>query len=253
MAVDRRGAVRRSSSASLNARMAVRCWPRDAKPARSRPASSNDEVVAVRPDQRGAIPDLLVGGLGQAPDQGIPWRLAGSGGRVGDVADPQARSRRLPRARSPRGRPPAVPRGRRGAAAAGRRSPHRLRRTSCPSSAARRGTPRPRGWPATGCSAAGGSACRSTGRPRSAATGLRRAGPGRHAGATATRRPAASPRARTRRRAGGRSTTMRGGRCRSPGCACGRPSRSHPRERRQVRACPRRGALPPGPGRSPSG
>ena len=39
--VVRRAPSARSSSASLSARIAVRCWPREAKPARSRPSSSN--------------------------------------------------------------------------------------------------------------------------------------------------------------------------------------------------------------------
>ena len=45
--------------------------------ARSRPASSNDDVVAVRPDERGAVPDLLLGRLDEAPGERVPWRLAG--------------------------------------------------------------------------------------------------------------------------------------------------------------------------------
>ena len=35
------------------------------------------EVVAVRPDDRGAVPDLLLGRLDEAAGQGVPRRLAG--------------------------------------------------------------------------------------------------------------------------------------------------------------------------------
>ena len=66
-------AVSRSSSASLRARIAVRCWPREANAARSRPSSSEREVVAVRADERRAVPDLLLGGLAPA---GAPGRRA---------------------------------------------------------------------------------------------------------------------------------------------------------------------------------
>ena len=87
--------VSRSSSASLNERIAVRCWPRDAKPARSRPAELEDEVVAVRPDERGAVPDLLVGGLGEAAGQRSRGGLARGRGRIRRVAHAQRRGRGL--------------------------------------------------------------------------------------------------------------------------------------------------------------
>ena len=79
-------------------------------PARSRSPSSNDEVVAVRPDERRAVPDLLVGGLGQAAGEGVARRASpGRGGRVGLVAEPEHGARPPRPGRSPRGRPPAAP------------------------------------------------------------------------------------------------------------------------------------------------
>ena len=85
-------AVRRSSSASLRARIAVRCWPREANAARSRPAELEGDVVAVRPDERGAVPDLLLGRLDEPALERVPWRLPGQRRRVGHVAQPRAAS-----------------------------------------------------------------------------------------------------------------------------------------------------------------
>src|SRR4029079_13026709 len=48
-----------------------------------------DEVVTVRPDQRRSVPDLLLGGLGQAPGEGVPRQLPGEWRRVGLVAEGQ--------------------------------------------------------------------------------------------------------------------------------------------------------------------
>ena len=80
-------AVSRSSSASLNARIAVRCWPRDANDASGRPPISNTMSSRCGPDQRRAVPDLLVGGLGEAAGQGVADRLARVLRRVRRVRD----------------------------------------------------------------------------------------------------------------------------------------------------------------------
>ena len=111
-------AVSRSSSASLRARIAVRCWPREAKLARSRPASSKTRSSRCGPIERRPVPDLLVGRLDEPPGERVPRRLAGERRRVRHVAQRQPR-RRPPRpARSPRGRPPAARRAPRAGAAA---------------------------------------------------------------------------------------------------------------------------------------
>ena len=56
--------------------MAVRCWPREAKPAEVAALELEDHVVAVRADQGRAVPGLLVGRLGQAPGQRVADGLA---------------------------------------------------------------------------------------------------------------------------------------------------------------------------------
>ena len=101
-------AVTTSSSASLRARIAVRCWPREANVGEVAAAELEDEVVAVRPDERRAVPDLLLGRLGQAPGERVARRLAGEWRRVRLVAQRQARRRRPPPGRSRRGPPPAA-------------------------------------------------------------------------------------------------------------------------------------------------
>ena len=50
-----------------------------------------DEVVAVRPDERRPVPDLLVGGLREPAGQGVPRRLPGEWRGVGRVAQRQSR------------------------------------------------------------------------------------------------------------------------------------------------------------------
>ena len=50
---------------------------------------AEDQVVAVRPDERGAVPDLLLGGLAQPPGQRVPRRLPGERRGVRRVADRQ--------------------------------------------------------------------------------------------------------------------------------------------------------------------
>ena len=88
-------AVRRSSSASLNARIAVRCWPRDAKPGEVAAGELEREVVAVRPDERRAVPDLLLGRLDEPAGQGVARRLAAQRRGVRHVAQRQAARRGL--------------------------------------------------------------------------------------------------------------------------------------------------------------
>ena len=87
--------VSRSSSASLKARMAVRCWPREAKPARSRPDRSKARSSRCGPTTRRAVPDLLLGGLDEASGERVAGRLAGQGRGVGHVAQGQPAGGRL--------------------------------------------------------------------------------------------------------------------------------------------------------------
>ena len=164
-----------------------RAWSRSRPPCRpSRPAVGPGRPAATR--------------------RGVPARSSRSG--------PEARSRPPRRGRSRRGRPPAARPARPAGRGAARRSRRRTRRTSCPSSAARRVTLPPRGSRAAGCCAAGASGCRSSGRPRSGASGPPPAGPGRPGEGTAIPPRAASPPARRRRPAGDRSGSRPAGRCR---------------------------------------
>ena len=72
--------VSRSSSASLNARIAVRCWPREAKPRQVAAAELEHEVVAVRPDQRRPVPDLLLRRLDETAGRASRGDSPGSAG-----------------------------------------------------------------------------------------------------------------------------------------------------------------------------
>ena len=83
-------AVSRSSSASLKRedRGPLLTARRERGERRGRPART--QVVAVRPDQRGAVPDLLLGGLGEAAGEGVARRLAGQLRGVRRVAQAQA-------------------------------------------------------------------------------------------------------------------------------------------------------------------
>ena len=53
------------------------------------------EVVAVRPDERRAVPDLLLGRLREPPGERVPGRLAGEWRGVRHVAERQPAGRRL--------------------------------------------------------------------------------------------------------------------------------------------------------------
>ena len=55
------------------------------------------DVVAMRPDERGAVPDLLVGRLDEPTRQGVARRLAGQRRRVRHVAEREAAGGRLVR------------------------------------------------------------------------------------------------------------------------------------------------------------
>ena len=163
-----------------------------------------DHVVAVGPDERGAVPDLPLGRLGQAPLERVPGRLPGRGRRVRRVAEAAA-ARRPPRpVRSRRGPGRAGRRAPRGAPAARRRSRRRRRGSSRPRTGARPGRRPPRGSPAGASCAAGARARTSTGRagrPPSAGRRARRGTPG---GGRASRPRGASPPARRRPSGAGR-------------------------------------------------
>ena len=192
-------AVRRSSSASLKARIAVRCWPRDANAARSRPASSNDDVVAVRPDERRAVPDLLLGRLDEPPRERVPRRLPGECRRVRHVAHRERRLGTLVRSDLGMGGSQGLAERLEEAQALGHDRRRRRRGTRRPRSAARRATQLPRGSPAAGCCAAGAPARRSRARRRRRPSGWTRAGRSPPAAGSASRPRGASPPARRRR------------------------------------------------------
>ena len=65
------------------------------EPGQVPPGQVEGEVVAVRPDDGRAVPDLLLGGLDEAPGEGVARRLAGRGRGVGDVAQGQTAGRGL--------------------------------------------------------------------------------------------------------------------------------------------------------------
>ena len=99
----RRGSVTRSSSASLSARIAVRCWPREANAARSRPPMTNATSSRCGPIERRAVPELLLRRLAEPPRERVAGRLVGPGRRVRHVLEPELRRPPPPRARSRRG------------------------------------------------------------------------------------------------------------------------------------------------------
>ena len=86
--------ARRSSSASFSARIALRCWPRDANDGEVAAGALEDDVVAMRSHERGAVPDLLLGGLAQAAPERRPVVLALGGRGVRQVARRRAAARR---------------------------------------------------------------------------------------------------------------------------------------------------------------
>ena len=215
---------------------------------------AEDEVVAVRADERRAVPDLLVGRLGEAPGEGVPRRLAGECRRVRRVRDRQPGRARPRPGRSRRGPGPAARQGPRAGAAARRRSPRRRRGTTRPRSGARRGRPAPRGSPGGGCSAAGASG-RTSARSRPYAaercvaswSSAARRRPGEpttrsiSSGAkTTVRSSPTSPAAR-------RATPLTRIRFRAPPPAAGRP------DERDLDGLGRRPAPRSGPARCPSG
>ena len=55
--------------------MAVRCWPREANVGQVAAVELEGDVVAVRPDERRAVPELLLGRLGQAAAERVGGRL----------------------------------------------------------------------------------------------------------------------------------------------------------------------------------
>ena len=173
-------AVTRSSSASLRARIAVRCWPREAKRGEVAPVHQLEcEVVAMRPDERRAVPDLLLGGLDEPPGQGVARRFAGGGRRVRLVSQRQGTGGGLLR------RDLGMGRRERPGKLLEQRVPGRDDRATgieerpipVPQLVAAR--PAPRGSRAAGRCAAGARDRTSRGRSRSAGRGWPRAGRGR--------------------------------------------------------------------------
>ena len=160
------------------------------------------EVVAVRPDDRGPVPDLLLGGVGQPAGQGVARRLAGQHRRVRDVAQAHPSGRGLlgrdlaVRGRQWRGHELEEPQPSLDDPAA------RIEERCRPRTGAGRGSRSPRGSRAGGCSAAGACGRTSPGRRRRPGSGPSPAHRSPRAAATASRSPAASPRARTGRPAG---------------------------------------------------
>ena len=71
----------RSRSASFSATMMVRCWPRLAWVATSRPRQLHPQVVALRPDQADAVPQLLLARVGDPAAEGRHQRLGVRAGR----------------------------------------------------------------------------------------------------------------------------------------------------------------------------
>ena len=122
----------------------------------------------MRPDERGAVPDLLVGGLGEPAGEGVPRRLAGRApGRSSRSARPgwprpprRARSRRAPRRAARRGAPA-------GAAGPRRSAPPASRKVAVPEAQLVARGASPRGSRAGARSAAGGSGRRSRASSRS--------------------------------------------------------------------------------------
>ena len=85
-------AVRRSSSASLRARIAVRCWPRDAKEARSRLSSANARSSRWGPTSVVPFQSSFSAVSREPPGQ----RVAGVSPAVGAALLTYATSRRIP-------------------------------------------------------------------------------------------------------------------------------------------------------------
>ena len=74
----------------------------------SRPSSSKTRSSRCGPISVDAVPDLLLGGLGEPPGERVPRRLPGECRRVRRVARPRAAPRRPRRGRSRRGPGPAA-------------------------------------------------------------------------------------------------------------------------------------------------
>jgi hypothetical protein len=148
--------VRTSSSASLSARMAVRCWPARRERGQVAAVRGERQVVAVRPDQRGAVPNLLVGRLASC----VPASRGASRRGAGVAFAHVARGRgALPAVRSHGGRRRAARPATRAAAFGPRRWPRPTSRTARPRAEADRGRPRPRESPAASCCAAAALGC----------------------------------------------------------------------------------------------
>ena len=165
-AAGRRAPVSRSSSASLKARMAVRCWPREAKPARSRPASSNARSSRCGPMSVEPFQTSFSAVSTSRRASASPRRLAGPGRGVRHVAQAQPAGRGLV------GRDLGVGGGQR--RRPGLEQPQPRASTIAPPASRNVASQkrsssrvaRPRGSPAAGCCAAGGSARTSRGRRR---------------------------------------------------------------------------------------
>ena len=192
----------RSSSASLKARIAVRCWPRDAKPGQVTAGQVERQVVAVRADHGRAVPDLLLGRLDEAPCQSVARRLAGRArARSSRSGASSAAGRRLVGRDLACAPPPAVPRAARAARAGPPRPTARVEEGLVPEPqlVARRLLLADRAQQAVALLERPAVRAQIVGIGRGSAR--RPACRAPHAGAMASRRRAASPRARTARSA----------------------------------------------------
>ena len=231
----------------------MRCWPREAKDARSRPSSSNARSSRCGTDERRAVPELLLGGLAKTASKRVPGRLAGLGRRVGDVDEAQGalaggdlgvrRGERL----GELGEQPVARVEDRGAglAAAGR-----------PRTAAGRGSPAPRGWRAAGGCAGSGPGRRRRGPRRRPGSAGRRARRAPSAAASAHRPPGASPPGAktTTRSTPGRAAARRGDAVDAdPLAPAGRPVAHERHVHVRGAGLPRCGARRPGRRAPPSG
>ena len=162
-------AVRTSSSASLKARIAVRCWPREANPARSRPSSSNARSSRCGPMSVVPFQTSFSAVSASRRASASRDRLAGSRRRVRLVADgqPALLGRDL-------GVGPAERFGdrlERGAGGPRRRPPRRSSSGGVPEAQLVASGECPRGSTGAGRCAAGARGRRSPARPRTPATG----------------------------------------------------------------------------------
>ena len=230
--------VRRSSSASLNERIAVRCWPRDANPARSRPVSSKAMSSRCGPISVAPFQTSLSAVSTSRRASASRGALTGLCRRVRHVAEGQRRRRRLVGGDLGMGPSEWIRQARQEREPIGHDPPAGVeeRRVPEPQLVASRALLADRAEESVALLE--GAPVRREGARVARASSRSRAGPGWHAAAPASRRSAASPRARTRRRGAVRRGSPRGGRVRSRGSACARSSHRRPTARPPPRSCP---------------